>query len=1131
LSRSAERIIAAAPALLGATSRERRNEINAELAVEVQRLNSKLIELKSDGSDALPVLKIEPNVSALMVNLAGLEELVTRRLQTSEHIAALRRGVFATNEETQRLFAPWLEVMDRQIAQLSETVRRSELNPPIEAAARLAALIQLQSLTQGAQRKLASGVDLLVEASTTEQPRRLPILAFQLGLALRDIEVTAEGLDQRLQPLFLEQAAKLRQFTEAPNAITEVRGQELALVGEGERRLAETARASAELTRAVDQLGGAAMGDIGNAIRDAMAVQRVSARTLVAVGILSVLTSILIVWLYVGRNIVRRLTALSEGTLAIAGGDLRAPLPAQGSDEIGAMGRAVEIFRRNTVERDELLLEKAQAADRLEEEVKQRTRELTEALERQKATSEVLNVISRSPGQLQPVFDTILRLATRICGAKTGILYTYKDGEFAASATLGVAPAYTQWHDAPIRPGPLTGLGRVIETRQTIHIVDARAERAYLEGDPLRVATADLLGARSLLNVPMLKDDELIGAIGVYRMEVRPFSDQEIRLITSFADQAVIALENARLFDEVQARTRELSEALEQQTATADVLKVISRSPFDLQTVLDTLVQSAVQVCEADAGAMARERDGSHFQVAHHGTPAGYDDFIKNLPLSPGRGSVVGRVLLEGKSVQIADVLADPDYAMHGMQEITDFRTLLGVPLLREGKPVGVFVLWRRTVQPFSDKQIELLTTFADQAVIAIENVRLFDEIQDKSRQLEIANKYKSHFIASASHDLRQPLHALNLFVAQLRTEASPEERSRLAARIDAAVASMNELFSALLDMTKLDAGILESHITEFPVSRLLARIETTFAGAAREKGLRLRVVPSSAWVCSDVILLERMLLNLVSNAVRYTAHGGIVVGCRHRGSHLRIDVHDSGTGIAADQQRHVFGEFYQVSRQETDRQSGLGLGLAIVDRLARLLDHPVELWSEPGRGSRFSISAALAPQQNSVDESPALPAAIIDPARGKLVAVIDDDPLVLEGMGGILRSWGCNVIVGASEEIIAAKIRNQRRPPDLIISDYRLAKGNTGIAAIKRLREALGTAIPAFLISGDTAPERLRDASASGFQLLHKPVPPMRLRAMLNQLVKTSETPGMTTAFSPRHRSAAARDPEPRLQ
>jgi CheY-like chemotaxis protein len=324
--------------------------------------------------------------------------------------------------------------------------------------------------------------------------------------------------------------------------------------------------------------------------------------------------------------------------------------------------------------------------------------------------------------------------------------------------------------------------------------------------------------------------------------------------------------------------------------------------------------------------------------------------------------------------------------------------------------------------------------------------------------------------------------------------------------------------------MTKIDAGIIEPNFTEFPITRLFSRIETTFAAAAREKGLRLSVIPSRAWVRSDFILLERMLLNLVSNAVRYTNSGGIVVGCRYRDSEIRIDVCDSGPGIPEDQQQNVFGEFFRLAPAEQAHSSsrGLGLGLAIVDRLSKLLNHCIELHSRPGRGSRFSVTVPLVTAHDA-GEAPTSPAA--DPARGKLIVVIDDDPLVLEAMGGILRSWGCRVVSSDTPEAALAKISEDKKTPDLIISDYRLSNGKTGIEATAHLRQVLGAEIPAFLISGDTAPERLRDASENGFQLLHKPVPPIRLRAMLQQLLRGNAGSGrrrFTGGSAPTGRSRA---------
>jgi signal transduction histidine kinase len=377
---------------------------------------------------------------------------------------------------------------------------------------------------------------------------------------------------------------------------------------------------------------------------------------------------------------------------------------------------------------------------------------------------------------------------------------------------------------------------------------------------------------------------------------------------------------------------------------------------------------------------------------------------------------------------------------------------------------------------------------------------RASEELGRLYQQLEAANLAKSRFLAAASHDLRQPLHALNLFVTQLRRETDQAEQARLVERIDASVAAMNELFSSLLDISKLDAGVVTPSVSDFPVDDLLKRIEMTFAAAAREKGLRLRVISNRAFIRSDFILLERILLNLVSNAIRYTVGGGVMVGCRRRGDTLRIEVWDSGIGIPEDQRSSIFREFYQLPAAERDRSCGLGLGLAIVDRLCRLLGHPIELISQLGRGSRFVVVVATAPRRRLIEQPLET---VTDQTMGKLVLVIDDDALVLDSMRGALKSWGCNVVTASSGAAALACLAELERTPDLIISDYRLADGDNGIRAIERLRKALRAPVPAFLISGDTAPERLREARASGYYLLHKPVLPITLRATISQLLK----------------------------
>jgi signal transduction histidine kinase/DNA-binding NarL/FixJ family response regulator len=405
-------------------------------------------------------------------------------------------------------------------------------------------------------------------------------------------------------------------------------------------------------------------------------------------------------------------------------------------------------------------------------------------------------------------------------------------------------------------------------------------------------------------------------------------------------------------------------------------------------------------------------------------------------------------------------------------------------------------------------------------------------KVDERTHQLKLANLAKSRFLAAASHDLRQPLHALGLFVAQLDGKVGTAEGREVLARINSAVLAMDDLFNALLDVSKLDAEVLKPNLRRFPIQTLFRRLETTFAGAAREKELLLRVVPSTAWVSSDFILLERIMMNLASNAVRYTDCGGIVIGARRRGSTVRLEVWDSGSGIPNDQLQNIFAEFYQIGGPQTDRGGGLGLGLAIVERLCSLLGHRIEVTSTPGRGSRFAVSVPLAPADVAFLEPAAPVPAIDEPCRGKQVLVIDDDAMVLAGMRGLLVSWGCHVATAGNDQAALAALAGHK-PPDLIISDYRLPAGKTGFEAIARLREAFGMAIPAFLISGDTAPERLREAAASGFHLLHKPVPPNALRAMVSQLLREDtgtrrEIEGQMQISRPDPRPSADSSPAP---
>jgi signal transduction histidine kinase len=636
---------------------------------------------------------------------------------------------------------------------------------------------------------------------------------------------------------------------------------------------------------------------------------------------------------------------------------------------------------------------------RLFDEVQAKTRDLEESLQQQTATADVLKVISRSAFDLKSVLHTLVESAAKLCDADKATITRQIDGVFYRAESYGFSEEFIdQVRHMPVVPERGSISGRVMLEGKAIQMEDVEADPEFW---PKNFAKPGEL--HTGLGIPMLRNGAPIGVLALMRTEVRPFNDKQIELVQTFADQAVIAIENARLFTEVQAKTRDLEEALRQQTATADVLKVISRSAFDLPTVLQTLVESAAQLCEADKAVIVREVDGALSPAETYGFSREFVSAVKERPIEPALDSAAGRALLEGGIVHIPDVEADPQYTFHA-KELGSYRAILALPMLRESKPKGVLVLVRSEARPFSVRQTETASTFADQAAIAIENARLFNEVQARTRELAASlddlRKAQDRLVqseklaslgqltAGIAHEIKNPLNFVNNFsglsremldeLSEALAKAPLDPRGR--EETDELMATIASNLDKVVQHGKRADSIVKNmllHAREGSGERMSVNVNAmveealnlAYHGARAEKsGFTVTILKSFDPKAGSAELfrqeITRVMLNLISNAFYATTkrkqgetnpayEPTLTASTRDLGDTVEIAIRDNGTGIPDEVRAKMFNPFFTT--KPAGEGTGLGLSLSH-DIVVKQHGGTIEVETEPGAFTQFAI-------------------------------------------------------------------------------------------------------------------------------------------------------------------------------
>jgi signal transduction histidine kinase/DNA-binding response OmpR family regulator len=819
--------------------------------------------------------------------------------------------------------------------------------------------------------------------------------------------------------------------------------------------------------------------------------------TVAGIGLFIIIVSLVAISIRASR-LLRPIEQLRLGAARIGGGDLAQRISVNSGDEFEALA---DQFNDMTGR-----LRESYAG--LEQKVEDRTRELSQSLDQQTATAEVLQVISSSPGSLQPVFHAMLKNATRICEATFGVLSLREGDSYRVVAMHNAPQAYADLRTRePVwKPsGHMNAmLAEATTSRHAVQVVDY----AEYKDDPLDRAFGLATGARSLILVPLLNENGVIGTSAIFRREVRAFGEKQVELLTNFAAQAVIAIENARLLNELRQRTGDLTESLEQQTATSEILASISGSMTDAKPVFDAIVRNILRLFGTRYAIVNLLQDGMIHLAALDGEP-GFEKLGERYPAPFDGSTVPGCAMLTKKVVQIVPVIGNPAAPATAESIAKDFGfdSIIFAPMLRGDDIVGAIGTARAEARPFTDKQVALIKAFADQAVIAIENARLLSEIREKSRLLEVASQHKSQFLANMSHELRTPLNAIIGYSEILQEDVADLGQQNLTLdlkKIESSGRHLLGLINDILDLSKIEAGKMDVFIEDVEIVPLLDEVRAIIVPMAEKNSnaIEFRLADNLGTMRTDRTKLKQSLLNIFSNGSKFTQHGRLTLEVERFETDrpmLRFAISDTGIGMTEEQLGRLFRAFSQADASTTKKYGGTGLGLAITRNFCQMLGGDVTVASKPGVGSTFTITlpdSLVAPPQAKSEDAPPLAA---ESNGAPTVLVVDDDPAARDLLSTNLKDAGYRLVHAASGEealSLAHKLR-----PDAITLDVMMPKPDgwevlNALKADAQLRD-----IPVVMVT--MLSDRGIGLSLGAVDVLTKPVDRARLTALINSLVR----------------------------